>query len=65
MSARQVQQALSALSETRSTATISPIHCCLTRAIERAEKHDLVRRNVISAPEARTRAVSKETFGAA
>jgi twitching motility protein PilT len=26
---------------------------------------DLVRRNVISAPEARTRAVSKEVFGAA
>lgn len=46
LTARQVQQALSALAETRSTATISLVHNCLTRAIERAEKHDLVRRNV-------------------
>src|SRR5215469_7529678 len=43
---RQVHQALSALANSRSTATISLIHNCLTRAIQRAEKHDLVRRNV-------------------
>jgi integrase len=46
LTARQVQQALSSLAETRSTATISLIHNCLTRAIYRAERHDLVRRNV-------------------
>jgi integrase len=46
LTARQVQQALSALADSRSTATISLIHNCLTRAIQRAEKHDLVRRNV-------------------
>src|SRR5215471_10056347 len=46
LTARQVQQVLVALAETRSTATISLIHNCLTRAIARAEKHDLVRRNV-------------------
>jgi len=46
LTARHVQQALSALAATRSTATTSLIHNCLTRAIQRAEKHDLVRRNV-------------------
>jgi integrase len=46
LTARQIQQALAALADTRSTATISLIHNCLTRAIKRAEKHDLVRRNV-------------------
>jgi hypothetical protein len=44
LTARHVQQALSALADTRSTATISLIHNCLTRAIQRAERHDLVRR---------------------
>jgi integrase len=46
LTARQVQQVLVALAEYRSSATISLIHNCLTRAIQRAEKHDLVRRNV-------------------
>jgi integrase len=46
LTAGQVQQTLSTLADSRSTATISLIHNCLTRAIERAEKHDLVRRNV-------------------
>jgi integrase len=46
LTARQIQQALAALADTRSTATISLVHNCLSRAIQRAEKHDLVRRNV-------------------
>jgi integrase len=54
LTARQVQQALSALADTRSTATISLIHNCLTRAIKRAEKHDLVRRNVATLVDAPT-----------
>jgi integrase len=46
LTAAHVQQTLSTLADSRSTATISLIHNCLTRAIERAEKHELVRRNV-------------------
>jgi integrase len=48
LTARQVQQALSSLATTRSTATVGLIHNCLTRAIHRAEQHELVRRNVAS-----------------
>jgi integrase len=54
LTARQVQQALSALADTRSTATVALIHNCLTRAIQRAEKHDLVRRNVANLVDAPT-----------
>jgi integrase len=46
LTARQVQQALSSLAAARTTATMSLIHNCLTRAIRRAEQHELVRRNV-------------------
>jgi integrase len=46
LNATQVRQALVAAARTRSTATVSLIHNCLTRAIRHAEARDLVRRNV-------------------
>lgn len=46
LNAAQVRQALVAAAQTRSSATVSLIHNCLTRAIRHAEARDLVRRNV-------------------
>lgn len=46
LKATQVRRALIAAAETRSPATVSLIHNCLTRAIRHAEGSDLVRRNV-------------------
>lgn len=46
LKATQVRLALVAAAETRSPATMSLIHNCLTRAIRHAEANDLVRRNV-------------------
>ena len=46
LTATQVRHALDAAARTRSTATVSLIHNCLTRAIRHAEAHDRVSRNV-------------------
>lgn len=46
LNAGHVRHALTAAARTRSTATVSLIHNCLTRAIRHAEARDLVRRNV-------------------
>jgi integrase len=46
LNASHVRQALVNAAKTRSTATVSLIHNCLTRAIRHAEARDLVRRNV-------------------
>jgi integrase len=46
LNAGHVRQALVSAARTRSTATVSLIHNCLTRAIRHAEARDLVRRNV-------------------
>jgi integrase len=46
LNASHIRQALVTVAKTRSTATVSLIHNCLTRAIRHAEARDLVRRNV-------------------
>jgi integrase len=46
LNASHIRQALTTAAKTKSTATVSLIHNCLTRAIRYAEARDLVRRNV-------------------
>lgn len=62
LNASHVRQALVNAAKTRSTATVSLIHNCLTRAIRHAEARDLVRRNVatlVDAPKGREGRPSK------
>jgi hypothetical protein len=54
LTANDVRQALAALAEDRSSATVAIAHNALTRMIRHAEGRDLVRRNVAGHSSART-----------